>query len=78
MGVIPINFGVEAEVFVRQQRNMSRYVNKLVLDHGINESPTVDTRTDKQLCAAFLARIDRQEGTRALANELIDYLGGVN
>ena len=31
MGVIPINFSVEAEVFLRKKDNMSRYVNKLVV-----------------------------------------------
>ena len=77
MGVIPINFGVEAEVFVRQQRNMSRYVNELVVKYGINGSETITNSSDRQLCAAFLNRLDDQEGTRALANLLIDYLGVV-
>ena len=31
MGVIPINFSVEAEVFLRKKGNMSRFVNALVL-----------------------------------------------
>ena len=37
MGVIPINFSVEAEVFLRKKRNMSRFVNALVLG-SINKS----------------------------------------
>ncbi len=76
MGVIPINFGVEAEVFVRQQRNMSRFVNELVVKYGINEVTAIQSASNRQLCAAFLARLDREDNTRPLVNMLISYMEG--
>ena len=72
MGVIPINFGVEAEVFLRQKKNMSRYVNDLVVKWGINDATALGDAPIRRLVAAVLAR--GNEIPSELANQCQEFL----
>jgi len=76
MGVIPINFGVEAEVFVRQQRNMSRFVNELVVKYGINDATAIADAPTKQLIASLLHRISDDVAFDNLRTELLNFMQG--
>jgi hypothetical protein len=76
MGVIPINFGVEAEVFVRQQRNMSRYVNELVIKWGINDATAISDAPTKQIIASLLHRLSDVEGIEQLRIQLLNFMEG--
>ena len=76
MGVIPINFGVEAEVFLRQKKNMSRYVNDLVVKWGINDATALSEAPAKQIIASLLHRLKDVDGIDDLRNHLLNFMEG--